>query len=147
MKLRNLITLLATFTVAALHAGENHEAKIAGPNGGRVIETVEPHAEFLVLEDRRVQLTFLDEDLKPIPPADQTAKVISGDRSAPTELTFTKTAAALVSDTPLPAGNAVPAVLQITPTPDAKTITERITVNLATCPGCNLPEYACTCDH
>ncbi len=136
-------------TLTTVHAADDHahEAKVAGPNGGRVITTVEPHAEFLVLDDRRVQLTFLDDNLKPIAPADQTAELITGDRSAPTELSFTKTDDTLVSDAPLPEGNAVPAVLRITPTPDGKTVTERFAVNLAICPGCDLPEYACTCDH
>lgn len=147
MKTKSILTALLALTALTIHAGENHGAKIAGPNGGRVIETVEPHAEFLVLEDRRVQLTFLDDSLKPTPPAEQTAKIITGDRSAPTELSFTKSDTALISDAPLPEGATVPAVLQITPTPNAKTVTERITVNLAICPGCKLPEYACTCDH
>ncbi len=145
MKLRNLITLLVTLTLTTLHAAD--ETKVAGPNGGRVITTVEPHAEFLVLEDRRVQLTFLDDALKPIPVAEQTAEVITGDRSNPTELSFTKTDDTLVSDAPLPEGNAVPAVLRITPAPGEKTVTERFAVNLAICPGCDLPEYACTCGH
>lgn len=143
MKTKSILTLLAALTVATLQAND----KKAGPNGGRVISSVEPNAEFLVLEDRRVQLTFLDDTMTPIPVADQTAKVIAGDRSNPTELSFTQTDDALVSDAPLPEGNAVPTVLQITPTADAAMVTERITVNLANCPGCSHPEYACTCDH
>ncbi len=142
MKKTVILLLLA---ISAVHAADDH--KLAGPNGGRVIESVEPHAEFLVLEDRRVQLTFLDEEFTPIPPADQTAKVISGDRSAPTELSFTKTEDALISDVSLPEGDRIPAVLQITPTPDGDTITEGITVNLAQCPTCDYAEYACTCAH
>ncbi len=147
MKTKSILTLLAALTLATLHADDDHGAKVAGPNGGRVITSVEPHAEFLVLDDRRVQLTFLDDALKPIPIAEQTAEVISGDRSNPTELSFTQSDGTLVSDAPLPEGNAVPAVLRITPLPDGETVTERITVNLAQCPTCDYAEYACICDH
>ena len=38
-----------------------HEAKVAGPNGGRIIATVTPRAEFFVTADRKVQITFLDQ--------------------------------------------------------------------------------------
>ncbi len=144
--MKNTLILLL-IAISAVHAADDHDSKVAGPNGGRVVTEVEPHAEFLVLEDRRVQLTFLDEETNPIPVADQTAKVIAGDRSNPTELTFTKTDDTLVSDAPLPEGKAIPAVLQIQTTPESKTITERITVNLAQCPTCDYAEYACTCDH
>ncbi len=141
--MKNILIILLAVTLSADAADEIH----AGPNGGRVIESVTPHAEFLVLEDRRVQLTFLDESLNPIPVAGQAAKVITGDRANPTELSFTETDGTLISDAPLPEGGTVPAVLRITPTPDGETITERIAVNLADCPSCDYAEYACTCGH
>ena len=48
--------------------GHTHAKKEAGPNGGRLLTALEPHAEFFVLPDRRVQITFLDAQDKPVAP-------------------------------------------------------------------------------
>ncbi|MET0261503.1 MAG: hypothetical protein ABW223_01305 [Rariglobus sp.] len=137
-----LTALGSTATVA--HA---HEAVAAGPNKGRLLTVVEPHAEFLVTADRKVQITFVGEDGKPVPPGDQVVTVTAGDRSAPTKLTFAKTGDVLLSDAPLPAGNNFPAVVQFKITPDAKPVYARFNINLAICGECKNPEYACTCAH
>jgi len=137
-----LITTLAFAT--ALPAGEKHAA---GPNGGKILTAVEPHAEFFVTADRKVQITFLGEDDKAIALAAQTVTVTAGERSAPTKLTFTKSGDTLLSDQALPAGNVFPAVVQIKLTPEAKTVVEKFNLNLSECPGCKLKEYACTCEH
>ena len=34
------------------HGDHDHDTVEAGPNGGRILTSVEPHAEFLVTEDR-----------------------------------------------------------------------------------------------
>ncbi len=141
--MKNILIILLAITISAEAADDRR----AGPNGGRVIESVDPHAEFSVLEDRRVQITFLDESLNPIAVADQTVEVIAGDRTNPTELSFTETNGTLTSDAPLPEGNAVPAVVRIKTDADSETVTERINVNLAQCPTCDYAEYACTCGH
>ena len=131
--------------------GHNHdhskEKKITAPNGGRVITAVEPHAEFLVTSDRKVQITFLGEDGKAIAPAGQVVTVTAGERSSPTKLTFAKSGNMLVSDAALPAGNDFPTVVQIKATPDAKAVTEKFNLNLSKCPDCSFAEYACTCAH
>lgn len=124
-----------------------HEPNVAGPNGGRVLMGIEPHVEFLVTEDRKVTLTFVDDDLKPVALAEQTATVIAGDRSAPTRLSFTKVGEQLVSDGVLPQGNDFPTVVQLKTTPDAAPVLEKFNLNLADCPTCDQLEYACTCDH
>ncbi|MEM7146113.1 MAG: hypothetical protein AAF591_13325 [Verrucomicrobiota bacterium] len=124
-----------------------HSPHEAGPNGGRLFYSVEPHAEFLVTEDRKVQITFVDENDKLVPVAEQTVSVIAGDRSNPTKLAFAKSGDVLISDGPLPDGNNFPAVVQIKPAPNAKTVIERLNVNLSDCPSCDYQEYACTCGH
>jgi hypothetical protein len=146
------ITLLAALSLsaAALAGGDHgheHEKKLAGPNKGRVLQSVEPHAEFWVREDRKVQITFLDKDLKAIPAAAQEVTVTTGERSAPTKLTFKKEGDVLVSDAAIPEGNGFPTVVQIKVTPDAKVVTEKFNLNLAKCPECSNAEYACVCDH
>ncbi len=137
-----LVGLILALTVASAH-----EKAVGGPNGGRLLTALEPHAEFLVLPDRKVQITFLDADDKPAPPAAQIVTVTTGSRLAPTTLAFLKVGDVLVSTNPVPAGDNLPVVVQIKPSPDAQTVVERFNLNLALCPDCNRGEYACVCDH
>jgi hypothetical protein len=148
-------TALALFTSLCLgltavpvsaHGSEEHNVpKSAGPNGGRILKGTDPRAEFFVTSDRKVQITFLNHHGEPVAPADQTVIVTAGDRSAPTRLTFSSAGQVLLSDGTLPAGNRVPTVVQITPA-NAKQVTAKFNINLAICPGCQLPEYACICE-
>ncbi len=139
--------MLSTLTLQSAEDGHSHAKKEAGPNGGRLITSMEPHAEFFVTPDRKVQISFVDDQGKVIVPADQTVAVTTGERSAPVKMTFTKTGETLLSDQIVPEGNNFPVVVQIKVTPDAKAIVEKFTLNLSMCPECNNPEYACTCNH
>ena len=150
MKIRTILFRLLAFSAVALSAATAHahgERKVAGPNGGRIINTVEPRAEFFVMPDRKVQITFLDEANKPVAPAEQIVTVTAGERSAPKTLTFSKSGDALVSHASIPEGDQVPTVVQIKVTPDAKTVTDKFNLNLATCGECKHAEYACICGH
>ena len=130
------------------HDDHDHETKIPGPNGGRVIMAVEPHIEFLVTEDRKVKVTFLDEYNKTaLAPGERSLTVIAGERSNPTRLKFAAEGNTLVSSNALPEGNNFPTAVQIKLTPDAKAVIEKFNLNLADCPTCELKEYACTCEH
>ncbi len=140
-KLITIAALVANLTFAT--AAE----KIKAPNGGRIIDSVEPHAEFLVTEDKKVEVRFLGEDGKVIAPAAQVVTVTMGDRAAPTKLAFTVDGDKLISDKVIPEGKELPVVLQIKTTPDAKATTAKFNLNLADCPTCEHAEYACTCDH
>lgn len=144
--LRFLALVAVALSVTAVHA-HNDKKKVAGPNGGRILTTVEPRAEFFVTADRKVQITFLDPAGKPIAPAEQVVTVTTGDRAAPTKLTFAKTGHALLSTAPLPKGNELPTVVQIKPTATGKTATEKFNVDLSKCGECKLAEYACICAH
>lgn len=129
------------------HEKEHHASKkAAGPNGGRILASVDPRAEFFVTADRKVQVTFLDDHGKVTAPEAQVVTVTAGDRAKPTQLTFTRSGNVLLSNIPLPAGSSVPTVVQIVPSPGAKTVTEKFNVNLAVCPECKHAEYACTCE-
>ena len=144
--LRSLVILLSAFActgmVTALQA---HEGATAGPNGGRILKHVQPTAEFFVTAERKVQITFMDAEGQPVAPDDALITVTTGQRSAPTTLTFSRDGSAFVSDQPLPTGNFLPTVVQIKVSPDAQTVTDRFNVNLSTCPECGHGEYACAC--
>lgn len=119
----------------------------AGPNGGRLLTNLEPRAEFYLTADRHIQITFVDPNGEPVAPGPQIVKVTTGQRSAPTTLTFSEANGVLRSDAPVPAGNHFPTVVQIKPTTGAGTIVNRFYLNMIVCSGCDHPEYACTCGH
>ncbi|MBX7210161.1 MAG: hypothetical protein K1X78_17715 [Verrucomicrobiaceae bacterium] len=144
-----LLGLALAFTVNAAEKGKDkheHAAK-AGPTGGKLITEVEPHVEFFVTKDKKVEIRFVDDDNKVVAPGEQVISVIMGDRSAPTKLAFTKDGNKLVSDKAIPEGNDLPTVVQIKAKPDAKSVTEKFNLNLNDCPTCKNKEYACTCAH
>ena len=124
-----------------------HEKKVAGPNGGRIITTVDPHFEFFVTPERKVKITFLGEDNKPVALKEQTVTATGGDRANPTKLAFAKEGDSLLSDKALPDTKKIPIILQVKTSPDAKAVTERFTVDMNDCETCKHKEYACTCDH
>lgn len=141
MKTRIIALIAASLTFAT--AAE----KIKAPNGGRIVDAVEPHAEFLVTADMKVEVRFVDDTGKVVAPAAQTVTVTMGDRAAPTKLVFTKDGDKLVSDKTIPEGKDLPVVLQIKVTPDSKTVTEKFNLNLSKGPTCSNLEYACSCEH
>jgi len=141
MKTKIIALIIASLTFAS--AAE----KIKAPNGGRIIDGVTPHAEFVVTTDKKAEVRFLDASGKVIAPAAQVVTVTMGDRAAPTKLAFTKDGDKLVSDKPVPDGKELPVVLQIKVTPGSKAVTDKFNLNMAKCPTCSNPEYACSCDH
>ena len=86
---------------------------------------------------------------KIIPMGGQTVKVTGGDRSSPTQMSFTKTPSgnALVSNVAFPAGNNLPVIVQGQANPNAKAVLEKFNLNLSSCPTCKYKEYACICGH
>lgn len=142
-------TLALAFTASAADKDKHdheHEAK-AGPTGGKLITEVEPHVEFFVNADKKVEIRFIDDDMKVVAPGEQVISVTLGDRSAPTKLAFTKDGNKLISDKAIPEGADLPTVVQIREKEGAKAVTEKFNLNLAQCPTCKNKEYACTCAH
>jgi len=129
--------------------GHDHTKKVAGPNGGKVINSVTPHAEFLVTKDKKIRITFLDKENKPIAAEEQQVSIICGDRKSPTKLALKKEAdgKSLLSDGTLPEGNNIPTIVTFKMTPDAKKVRAKFSLNLSDCPNCENKEYACTCEH
>lgn len=128
--------------------GHTHAAKITGPNKGRILTELEPHAELFVTTERRVRLTFVDDSGKPVSvPANFSAKLITGERSAPVTLNFAADGDTLLSTAPLPEGQNLPVIVRAKPDAAAETVTIRFQLNLAQCGECDRPEYACSCGH
>jgi hypothetical protein len=143
----NLLTALALAVPAFAADKHEHGKKEEGPNGGRVITAVEPHLEFLVTKDRKVEITALTEALKPGKLSGQVIAVTAGDRSKPTKLEFKEEGGKLVSSNALPEGNDFPVSVSIKANASAKAVYEKFNLNLEKCPTCKLQEYACVCAH
>jgi hypothetical protein len=111
------------------HDHHGHAKKTPGPNGGRILTDVTPNLEFLVREDRKVQIAALA-DGKAIPVTTQSLTLIGGDRANPTTLEFIKDGDVLVSSNALPAGENFPVILQIKTSPNSDSITQKFQLNL-----------------
>lgn len=151
MKLKFLVTLAAVAFAFTSNAGaedkHNHDKIKAGPTGGKLITAVEPHVEFFVNKDQKVEIRFVDDDNKVVAPGEQAITATLGDRAKPTKLVFTKDGDKLVSDQAVPAGNDYPIVVQIKATAKGKAVNAKFNLNLSKCPSCANAEYACACDH
>lgn len=129
------------------HDHDHDHAAKAGPTGGKLITDVEPHVEFFVNKDKKVEIRFVDDNNKVVAPKDQVITVTLGERKSPTKLTFTKDGDKLVSNAAVPAGNDYPTVVQIKTDAKAKAINAKFNLNMTKCPSCPNPEYSCICDH
>ncbi|CAA6694231.1 MULTISPECIES: hypothetical protein [unclassified Lentimonas] len=127
--------------------GVAHYKTMKAPNGGRIIDSVEPHLEFYVTPDRFVQITFLDAHGQAIPFTEDEISAIGGDRSSPITVEFERKGDVLVSEEPLPEMKNMPIVLIIKDTSEATTVREKFTLNMSGCPTCSHKEYACVCAH
>jgi hypothetical protein len=130
------------------HADHDHaHAAKAGPTGGKLITAVEPHVEFFVNKDKKVEIRFVDDDNKVVAPGEQVISVTLGERAKPAKLTFTKEGDHLISDKVIPEGNDYPTVVQIKTSAKAKAVNEKFNLNMTKCPKCPNPEYSCICEH
>ncbi len=144
MKLKSLVIAVAAFcSVVSLIAAEKI---VGGPKGGRLLEVDGQKAEFFVTADRKVEITFYDDALKPIAPGGQVVAVTAEPKVGRTKLDLDKTATGYLSQTALPAGDPYRVVVQLRSKPDAKPQNFRVDFNLATCGECKRAEYACTCN-
>jgi len=145
--MKSIVLRLLVLLSLSITAASAHEKISAGPNRGRLLTVVTPNAEFFVTPERKVQIMFVGADGKTVAPAGQVVVVSTGERSAPTRLTFTQTGDVLLSDAVLPAGNGFPTVVQIKATPEAKPVVARFNLNTSVCGSCKNAEYACVCGH
>lgn len=137
----------ASASESAQTQGDKEFAKEPGPNGGRLVTSIDPAVELVVTEDRKVKLSFFDEQREPTKPGPYEFAIIGGDRNNPTRLEFESSGGNLLSKGSLPAGEGFPVMLEITNTKDGSVTRERFNFASHTCSGCGLQEYACICGH
>ncbi|MGV3531146.1 MAG: hypothetical protein ACO1QR_02165, partial [Chthoniobacteraceae bacterium] len=137
MKLRIITAITALSLAVPAFAAEkekhDHDEVKVGPTNGKLITKVEPHVEFLVTKEKKVELRFVDGANKVVSPGAQEITVTMGERSKPTKLTFAKQGDKLVSSGPIPAGNEIPTVVQIREKAGAKAVNETFNLNLSEC--------------
>jgi len=153
MRTVSKLLIVASMFVAASSAyteaphGHDHDAPIAGPKGGRLLEDTQPHAEVLVEQDRSVTVTFYDEELRPVPTAAQQVVVIAEAGGKKTTLEFEKAGAVLVSKGSLPDEHALNLVVRFKQTPEDTARNFRFVYEDHICEVCKRAEYACICGH
>ncbi len=142
MKLKHIIIAAAAFASAL----SIHAETVAGPKGGRLLETEPSKAEFFVTPDRKVEITYYDSALKPVAPGTQVVSVTAEPTSGKVQLEMEKTATGYISKSALPAGDPYRVVVQARSTAEARPKNFRVDLNLATCGECKKVEYACICE-
>jgi hypothetical protein len=145
MKLKNM--LLLTVALAGSTALCAADKIVAGPKGGRLLETETPKIEFFVTKDRKVEINFYDAALKPVDPGSRVVAVIAEPKSGRTPLDLEQTAHGFVSKDPLPEGEPYRVVVQVRDQTGARPRNFRLEYDMAECGGCGYAEYACICGH
>jgi hypothetical protein len=144
--LASLVTIALLATLSSFAADKKTTKREAGPNGGRLITAVEPHLEFLVTPERKVEISAVA-DGKVAPLSGQVISVTAGDRAKPTKMEFKEEGGKLVSTNTLPSGDGYPVSVSIKPGASGKATFEKFNLELSKCPSCKYAEYACTCEH
>lgn len=143
MKLLTHLSLTVALTASALAAGPS----VAGPKGGRLLDTTPLRAEFFITPERRVEVTFYDAALQPTAPAAQVVSITAEPRTGRTAVALAKTDSGYASSAPLPeSAEPYRVVVQVREAPGAKPQNFRVDLNLAECAECQRAEYACTCE-
>lgn len=145
--LKMKLTLIITATLGLVATLNAAETMGLGPKGGRLLETAPQKTEFYVNQDRHVEVSFYDSNLKPLTPGKEVVAVIAEHPNGRTPIAMEKTAAGFVSKVKLPEGEPYRVVVQVRGAADTRPQNFRIEFNLEKCGGCHHPEYACTCGH
>jgi len=141
-----LLTLAGVLCAGLLTIQAAETKRLAGPKGGRLLETISPRAEFFLEKDHTATITFYDSALKPVPVADQAVTVIADGKGGKQKTEFEKKGDVLASKGQLPEGDGYSLVVLFKEKADARPKNFRFKLDTHTCKTCNRAEYACTCD-
>lgn len=122
------------------------DAVVAGPKGGRLLETTPLRAEFFVTPEQRAEVVFYDDALQPVAPATQVVAITAEAPAGRVALELETTATGFVTRGALPDGAPYRVVVQVRAAPGERPQNFRIDLDLAHCGGCDRTEYACTCE-
>lgn len=122
------------------------EKSTPGPNGGLILKS-DSRAEFFVTEDRKVMITFLDAELKPLDPEERQVRVTALAPSGRKSIALERREDVFVSTDALPEGDGFTVVAQIFQDPKGRPQNFRIVYEEHICGECDLREYACICGH
>ena len=148
LRLLTLAAALCAGLTLPAFAAEKHDHKhLATPKGGRLLDKTEPHAEFVVENDRTVTINFYSEEMKPVAVTTQNVTVQADAKSGKAKLEFEKKGDSLLSKTALPEGDGYNVVVQFKQSTGAKPQNIRFKLDMHTCGECKRAEYACTCEH
>ncbi len=145
MNIKASLLLALGLSVASFAAAA--DKTVAGPRGGRLLETTPQQAEFFVTPERKAEIRFVDAALKPVAPGNRVVTLIAEPASGRQPIALEKTAEGFASAQALPPGEPYRLVVQVRETTDAKPQNFRVMLNLANCAECQHAEYACTCGH
>ena len=147
MKTGSMIALGAILVCSMVDfSADAAEKAIPGPKGGRLLDSKPARAEFFVNAERKVEITFYDENLKAALLGEQVVSAIAEAKSGKVKLEFEKKEGSLVSITPLPEGQAYIVVVQIRTKAGDKPQNFRVGYHEGICSDCKRAEYACVCE-
>lgn len=139
--------LIAAATGILLATAPAHAEKLEpGPNGGRLVGSAPDQAELLISPEGIVTITFLNAEKKPTAPGTRTVAVFAQLDSGSKDIVLENKGDAFVSTEALPKPEGYILVVQTRSAPDAKPTNTRAKYEMHICGGCNLSEYACTCE-
>ncbi len=146
--LRALAVFFLALVASSLQCLAADKKATAGPKGGKLLESIGAHAEFVIGKDNRVAIIFYDENLKSVPVSGQIVSVYAEPKTGKISLTMEKKDGALVSKEPLPKPgffDEYQITVQIKAAEESKTESFKVRFDLDVCGKCKLQEYACIC--
>ena len=142
------ISIFFTCLCATICSHAASKNPIAGPNGGKLLENSVARAEFLIAKDNHVIVSFYDENLKPVPVAEQVVSIIAAPKAGKMVLHLEKKNGALISHEPLPKSaffDEYQITVEVKLTAESKAEMFKLRFDLDVCQKCKLKEYACIC--
>ncbi len=145
--MKKIMTMVSMMCAMAVAEDKQEQTVFAGPHGGKLLEAKPLPAEFQIMADGKVAVTFYSEDRQPVPPTEQTVRITAQAPGGNSTFVMEKNENGFLSTESLPEGDGYNIVVQIKASPDGSFQNFRVPYSLEICPECSRSEYACICDH
>ena len=136
------ILILSLFSIGVLVAAEPAKSA-ADVQPGRRLEAPGLRAQFVIQQDRKASVSFVDEAGKPVARGERTV-IVKVDGK---DVVLEPQPNGFITKEPLQAKEPAAIVVQVRAAADAKPTNFRLTLNTALCGECKRQEYGCTCAH